>query len=136
MPSGAPRSRPSVQGDKPKRTPIEVCCRCLWVLKPPEDAQQIWLLEKWYWSCADGDKCAERQAENKVLHRKEIDGRLKRGRGIYTHLVVVLDHLGFMFGYGNYYVGVKPDEKWFEIAEKYINNPELVIESVITLENG
>ncbi len=113
---------------------IECCVRCLWILRYPADGQQVPLFGNMEWACADEDKCAERQEENKLSHLNEIARRLRAGRGIHTHLVVVQDVFGHRFGYGNYYVAVKPGENPNDVAKGYSDQDMLVVESIIPIE--
>lgn len=112
---------------------IECCVRCLWILSYPAAGQLVPLFGKSEWACADEDKCAERQEENKRLHRREIERRLRAGKGVHTYLIVVQDVFGHQFGYGNYYVAVQPGEDPDKIAKRYSAKDMLVVESIIRI---
>lgn len=117
---------------------IQVCVRCL----EPSDAKsaviQISLFDHWCWACTDTTRCIERQAENKTRHQREITHRIGRGAGRgarrHTHLVVVQDLFGNLYGYGNFYVAVNPGEDPQEVAGRYSCHEMLVVAVIIPIE--
>ncbi len=121
---------------RPPRTSIEVCARCLTIIKGGDRAAQERLFGEWWWHCLNAEACSKRQQKNKARHQEEIARRLKNGRGHHTHLIVVLDQLGEMYGYGNYYVAVNPGEDPEQVAQKYRDDDVLVVQSILPIEDG
>ena len=121
-------------GRPPHQESIEVCHRCLRVLRGNARIDLDWLCGEWVWCCANLDVCKRRQKQNRRDHRNEIGERLFRGRGHHTHLIVVLDKFGAIYGYGNYYVAVEPGQSPERIADLYRRSPSLIIESILEID--
>ncbi len=118
-----------------KRCAIEVCIQCLRTLYANDEAKPIELFDELHWICTWPSACEKWQAKNKERHQAEIVWRLRSGRGIHTHLIVVQDIYGHQFGYGNYYVTVDPGQDPHDVAKPYESDPVLVVDDIIPIDN-
>ena len=125
---------------------IECCVRCMTGIYRSDELMHIERFGRQWGACKDLEKCATQQEQARARHQDEIARRLRGGKGRHTHLIVIQDRLGHEFGYGNYYVAVKPGEDPDEIARRKIaeadaKGPEsdrdmLVVEKNVAIEGN
>ena len=119
---------------------LECCSRCLHILYDRGDVQLMKIADEDTTACLDDEACEKRQAKQRESHRREIGRRLRAGRGRYTHLVVVQDKFGAVYGYGNFYLEVDPGQtpvgRLTAFLEKNDYTMEgLVVEKVLPIES-
>lgn len=93
----------------PRQNDIECCVRCVTILRQPVKAEAFFEKGRWWWLCADKAACSARLAVKGEEHQSWVASRkahLKPGE----KLLVVQDHFGARYGYGNYLVTVKAGE--------------------------
>lgn len=117
---------------------IECCIKCLGIIRKRSAGISITVEGEKKWACTDHEGCAGRQEKNKQSHRREIGGRVRRGRGRYTHLIVILDKFGAIYGYGNFYVDVVPDQTTDQALEEFLASrnytmDDLAVEKIVSI---
>lgn len=88
---------------------VEVCIKCLARIQGATGVMIDIDGQSW-WCCRDQARCAARQSDNKARHQREIDHRIRAGRGRFTHLIVVQDTFGARYGYSDVFFDVRPGE--------------------------
>lgn len=112
---------------------LAVCIRCLSVHDSKKKVTQDLVLDHWAWFCKDRRACDKQITDLRENHRREIQHRIRRQAGEYTHLVVVQCIFGHKFGYGNMYILVRHDESVADVVSRRCNHQNLVVETVIQL---